>query len=263
VRALAILAEVDAIACEDTRVTARLLAIHGIRRPLVAYHDHNERQAAPALVERIRAGARVALVTDAGTPLVSDPGYRLVGACAEADLPVVPVPGASAVLAALGISGLPTDRFFFAGFLPPRAAARRRSIAAIAWVPSTLVLLETALRLPASLADLAEGLGSRRAVVARELTKRFEEVRRGSLATLAEHYAGAGTPKGEVTLVIAPPPTTAGDADLSASDIDDRLCAAMRTRSPRAAAEEIAGAANVPFRRLYARALALRRSEKK
>ena len=255
-RALRVLDAVDAIACEDTRVTAKLLAVHGISTSLTPYHDHNAPTAGPALVERLVAGGRIALVSDAGTPLVSDPGYRLIRACVDAGVPVIPIPGPSAVLAALCVSGLPTDRFLFAGFAPPRAGLRRRWLAELATVPATLVLMESPRRLAASLADMADILGPREAVVARELTKLFEEVRRGALAELADHYRKAAPPKGEVTLVVSPPakPPQADDAD-----VDRRLSAALGEGSVRDAAEEVAAATGLPRRRLYARAIELQR----
>jgi 16S rRNA (cytidine1402-2'-O)-methyltransferase len=255
-RALRVLAGVDAIACEDTRVTAKLLAIHGISTSLTPYHDHNARAAGPVLVKRLQAGERIALVSDAGTPLISDPGYRLVRACADAGVPVVPIPGPSAVLAALCVSGLPTDRFLFAGFAPPRAGPRRRFLTELAAVPATLVLMESPRRLATSLADMADVLGGRDAMVARELTKLFEEIRRGTLAELADHYREAATPKGEVTVVVAPP-TAPPQAD--GADVDRRLSEALDEASVRSAAEKVAAETGLPKRRLYARALELRR----
>lgn len=254
VRALDVLRAVDVIACEDTRVTAKLLAIHGIRRPLAACHDHNEAQAAPALVARIRSGERVALVSDAGTPLVSDPGFRLIGACIAAGLAVVPVPGASAVLAALSVAGLPAERFFFQGFLPARTTARRKAIAELALVPATLVVLEAPHRLAAALADLAAGLGARPAAVTRELTKLFEEVRRGTLEELAHHYRDQPAVKGEVTLVIAPPLPKVADADHALALLGE----ALKTASARDAARAVAAATGLSRRTLYQDALRLK-----
>src|SRR5437016_5973586 len=204
-RALEILAAADVIACEDTRVTRKLLSHYGIATPATPYHDHNAATARPKLIARLTEGARVALVSDAGTPLVSDPGYRLVRAAQAAGHPVTAAPGASAVLAALSLAGLPTDRFFFEGFLPAKETARRARIAALARIPATLVLFETGPRLAAALADLAAGLGDREAAICRELTKLHEEVRRGDLATLARDLAAAPEPRGEIVLVIAPP----------------------------------------------------------
>ena len=192
-RALEVLAAADVIACEDTRVTRKLLDHYGIATPLTPYHDHNAAEARPKLLARLAAGAAVALVSDAGTPLVSDPGFKLVRAAREAGHAVTALPGASAVLAALAVAALPTDRFFFEGFLPPKEGQRRARIADLARIPATLVLFETGPRLAASLADLAAGLGPREAAICRELTKLHEEVRRGDLAALAQRLReGAG-----------------------------------------------------------------------
>jgi 16S rRNA (cytidine1402-2'-O)-methyltransferase len=262
-RALDVLARADIVACEDTRVTRKLFTIHGIARnrtsppTFVACHDRNEAEVGRRLIGRILEGARVAFVSDAGTPLVSDPGYRLVRAAIEQGIPVVPIPGPSAVLAALAVSGLPPDRFFFAGFLPAKQAARRRAIEDLKVVPATLVLLESPRRLTAALADLALILGDRDAVVARELTKFFEEVRRGRLADLAAVSASAPAPKGEVTLVIAPPADTAPAAADDQAAIDRLLMEALASASPRDAAHGVAAATGLPRRGLYARAVAL------
>jgi len=253
-RALRLLKAADVIACEDTRVSAKLLARHGISRPLTPYHEHNAARAGPALMERLKRGEIVALVSDAGTPLISDPGFRLVRAAIEAGHAATALPGASAVPVALSLSGLPNDRFLFAGFLPARQAARRRAIGELAGVPATLVLLEAANRLPAALIDLADGLGPRPAAVARELTKRFEEVRRGDLASLARHYAEAGPPKGELVLVIGPP--AAAEA-APTSELDRALRLALRHMGTRDAAELVAAASGRSRRELYERALAL------
>lgn len=254
-RALSVLAAADVIACEDTRVTSRLLAVHGISRPLVRYDEHTAQTSGPALLRRIVAGERVALVSDAGMPLVSDPGSRLVRECIDADLPVTAIPGASSVLTALALSGLPAERFLFAGFLATRAAARRRELTELVRVPATLVLMESPQRLAASLADMHDILGDRPAAVARELTKLFEEVRRGSLSALAAHYAEAGPPKGEVTLVIGPP----SESPPIAEDEADRLLAdALARLSARDAVAEVAATTGLSRRLLYARALAIK-----
>ncbi len=262
-RALAVLEQADVIACEDTRVTGKLLKAHGIATPMTPYHEHNAGRARPALLRRLRRGATVALLSDAGTPLISDPGYKLARACLEAGLNVTAVPGASAPLAALVLSGLPTDRFFFAGFLPAKAAARRKALSELAGVKATLVFFESPRRLGAALADMADILGSRGAAVARELTKLFEEVRRATLGELAAHYRDAGPPRGEVVVVVAPPGKPAsGDvpargAGREAQDLDDRLLSALRQASVRDAAASVAAATGLPRRRVYARALAL------
>ena len=254
-RALDTLGDADVIACEDTRVTARLLAIHRIGTPMVPYHDHNAARMLPALIKRLNEGEKVALVSDAGTPLISDPGYRLVRACIEDGLAVTALPGASAVLPAMVLSGLPTDRFLFAGFPPARRAARKRALESLASVPATLVFLESPRRLASSLADMADTLGPREAAVTREMTKMFEEVRRGALPELAAHYTESGPPRGEVTVVVAPPEDRPPDA----GEVDRRLIAAMAGGTLRDAATRVAAATGLPRRRVYARALELGR----
>ena len=255
-RALEVLAEVDLVACEDTRTTRKLLTAHGIAARLTAYHDHNAARVRPKLMARLECGAAVALVSDAGTPLISDPGYKLVAAAAEANVTVTAVPGASAGLAALTVSGLPSDRFLFAGFLPNKSGARRRALAELARVPASLVIYESARRLPAALTDMAEVLGPRPAAVARELTKLHEEVRRGTLAELAEHYQAAGPPKGELVVVVGPPgPDAATAPDPEA--LDAQLRAAFRHASLRVAVAAVAEATGLPRRQVYARALEL------
>ena len=254
-RALDALGGADVIACEDTRVTARLLAIHQIGTPLVPYHDHNAGKMRPALIKRLKKGEMVALVSDAGTPMISDPGYRLVRACIKDGLAVTALPGASAVLPAIVLSGLPTDRFLFAGFPPARQAARRRELDSLASVPATLVFLESPRRLAASLADMAEALGPRDGAVTREMTKMFEEVRRGTLPELAAHYTESGPPRGEVTVVVAPPRPRPADA----GEVDRRLTQAMAGGTLRDAVARVAAATGLPRHRVYARALELGR----
>ena len=193
-RALELLAGADVIACEDTRVTRKLTERYGITTPLTPYHEHNAAEARPKLLARLADGQAVALVSDAGTPLISDPGYKLVRAACEAGHAVTALPGASAVLTALSVAGLPTDHFFFEGFLPPRQGARQKRIAALANVPATLVLFESGPRIAAALADLAATLGTRAAAICRELTKLHEEVKRSDLVALAHEYStGAET----------------------------------------------------------------------
>jgi 16S rRNA (cytidine1402-2'-O)-methyltransferase len=257
-RALNVLRGVDLIACEDTRVTGNLLGRYEIATRRLAYNDHNAERVRPMLLERLRRGERVALVSDAGMPLISDPGYKLVRAAIAEGLPVTTVPGASAPLAALALSGLPSDRFLFAGFLPSRSAARRHELADLAPVPATLIFFESARRLGEALADMAAVLGDRPAAVAREMTKRFEEVRRGSLAALAGHYEAAGPPKGEVVIVIGPPSSApAQDAAAAAVTLDDMLREALAGASLRDAAASVAIASGLPRRAVYARALVL------
>lgn len=202
-RALRVLREADVIACEDTRQTRKLLARHGIERPLVSYHEHNERERAPELAERMEAGERVALVSDAGMPLVSDPGLHLVRLCLEKRIPVVPIPGPSALVAALAASGLAANEFLFVGFLPARAGERTRKLRALAAEPRAMVFYEAPHRLVAALRDAREILGDRNAVVARELTKIHEEFRRGRLSELLAHFE-QNVPRGEITLLVAP-----------------------------------------------------------
>jgi 16S rRNA (cytidine1402-2'-O)-methyltransferase len=253
-RALEALAGADLIACEDTRVTRKLLDRYGIARPLTPYHEHNAAKARPLLLHRLAAGAAVALVSDAGTPLISDPGYKLVRAAAAAGHPVTALPGASAVMAALTVAGLPTDQFLFAGFLPPKEAARRARIAELARVPATLVLFEAGPRLAATLADLAAGLGGQReAALCRELTKLYEEIRRGDLAALAA-ICERDPPRGEIVLVIAPPPAA---QPVGAAETETMLRAALERGSLKDAVAEVADATGLPRREVYQRALAL------
>jgi 16S rRNA (cytidine1402-2'-O)-methyltransferase len=256
-RGLAVLRGADRIFCEDTRVTAKLLARYGIATPLAAYHDHNAEQVRPVILTALRRGERVALVSDAGTPLVSDPGYKLVRAAIAEDLPVTAVPGPTAAVTAVILSGLPPDAFLFAGFLPPRQAARRRALARWAAVEATLVFYETTPRLAESLADMADVLGNRAAAVARELTKLHEEVLRRRLADLAAHYRLAGPPRGEAVVVVAPPERREPDQ----AEIDERLRAALAELGVREAAAKLASETGRSRGELYRRALALRDGE--
>ena len=201
-RALRVLGEADVVACEDTRRTRSLLEHFGIRARAVSYHEHNERERAEELARSIEEGRTVALVSDAGTPGVNDPGYRLVRACVERGLSVVPVPGPTAFVAAVTASGLPTDEFYFGGFLPARGHARREKLASVKHLRATLVFYETPHRLAHALADALEVLGEREAAVARELTKLHEEIVRGRLSELAARFAPAGAARGEMVLVI-------------------------------------------------------------
>jgi 16S rRNA (cytidine1402-2'-O)-methyltransferase len=255
-RALDVLHAADLIACEDTRVFAKLASTYGIAAPTVAYSDATQDMAEPRIVRALAAGKRVALVSDAGMPLISDPGYRLVRAALAGGHDVTSAPGASAVPMALALSGLPTDRFFFGGFLPAREGERRRAIADAANVPATLVFFEAPHRLVASLVDMADLLGARPAAIARELTKLFEEVRRGSLPELAEHYARHPDVKGEIAVVIGPP----GEATAPAAErLDEALRAAMAGASVKDAAAEVAARYGLKRRDVYARALELKR----
>jgi 16S rRNA (cytidine1402-2'-O)-methyltransferase len=253
-RALDVLKSCDLIAAEDTRVTAKLLAIHGISKPLTAYNDHNGPTERPKLIGRLKRGAVIALVSDAGTPLVSDPGYKLVREAIIEGIAIHALPGASSVLTALTLAGLPTDRFLFAGFLPSKGGERRNALAEFKSVTSTLIFFESAQRLAESLADMAAVLGKRPVVVTRELTKLHEEVRRGDLSLLAEYYASAATPKGEVTLVIGPPLEALPDF----ARADALLVKALEFMPVRAAADLVSAALDIPRRALYERALELK-----
>lgn len=255
-RALETLREADLVLCEDTRVTSKLFAIHGLATKLAPYHDHNAAEMRPKILRRLEAGEAIALVSDAGTPLISDPGYKLVRDAVEAGHRVTTLPGASSVMAALTLAGLPTDRFFFAGFLPPKQEARRKELGELATIPATLVFLESANRLEDALADMSEVFGLREAAVARELTKKFEEVRRGPLAELARHYREAGAPKGEIVIVVGPP---APRAALCAHEIDAMLENALGRASLKDAVAEVVSMTGLPRREIYARALALTR----
>ncbi len=252
-RALATLAAADAVVAEDTRVTKKLLAHYGIATPLVAYHEHNAAVMRPHLLARLASGATLALVSDAGTPLISDPGYKLVAAAVAADIPLTSVPGASAVLAALVVAGLPTDRFFFEGFLPPKSVGRRQRIAELASIPGTLVFFESPHRVAETLADLHAVLGLREAALARELTKHFETVRRGSLAELATALAEEPPPKGEIVLLVAPPSQDA--LAPTAEDLDQKIGKALKTLSVKEAAAVVAAETGQPRRKVYARAI--------
>jgi 16S rRNA (cytidine1402-2'-O)-methyltransferase len=252
-RALATLAAADAVLAEDTRVSRNLLAHYGIATPLVAYHEHNAAVMRPILLARLQKGDKLALISDAGTPLVSDPGFKLVAEALAANIPVTSAPGPSAVLAALVVAGLPTDRFFFEGFLPAKSGARRARIAELAAIPGTLVLFESPRRLAETLADLATVLGSRQAAVARELTKHFESVRRGGLEALAADYEREGPPKGEIVLLVAPPDQDAPALDGDA--LDEKIRIALERHSLKDAASVVAADTGQPRRKVYARAL--------
>jgi 16S rRNA (cytidine1402-2'-O)-methyltransferase len=234
-RALEALAGADILACEDTRVTRVLLDRYGIRQRPKPYHEHNAGEAGPRLIAALEAGKSVALVSDAGTPLVSDPGFRLVGQALEAGIRVVPIPGASAVLAALTASGLPSDAFMFAGFLPVKVGQRRSRLSALTAVPATLIFFESPRRLADTLAAMADVFSDRPAAVGRELTKRFEEMHTGTLAALAAHYAQAPTPKGEIVVCVGPPQ----EAEAADPQDVDRLLLSLAKEMPasKAAAE--------------------------
>lgn len=250
-RALEILAGADLIACEDTRVTIRLLERYGIHAPLTAYHEHNAAAARPKLLARMTQGEAVALVSDAGTPLISDPGFKLAREANAAGIALHALPGASSVLAALSVAALPTDRFYFEGFLPHKDGARRNRLQEIASIDATLVLFEGGSRIIESIRDLAAVLGPREAAICRELTKMHEEVRRGSLTDLAALPAEEWETRGEFVVVIAPPKPNA----LSDKDVDAHLIRALKDHSLKDAVSAVADLSQRPRRDVYARAL--------
>jgi 16S rRNA (cytidine1402-2'-O)-methyltransferase len=257
IRALETLAAAEAVLCEDTRMSARLLDHYGIKARRVALHEHNERAKADDIVNRIAAGQAIALISDAGTPLLSDPGYPLIRALAEANLPVFPIPGASALLSALVVAGLPTDAFAFHGFLPPKAGARVNALKALTDSRETLVFYESPRRLDDTLAAMAELWGDRPAAVALELTKRFERVHRGTLSDLAAEFVDSET-KGEAVIVVA------GASEASAPDAADwqaDLIAGMADQPLRAAVDEVTKKYGLKRKEVYDAALALRDQE--
>lgn len=252
-RALDILGAADRVYAEDTRVAMKLLDAYGLKPKLAAYHEHNAEAVRDLILAALARGESVALISDAGTPLISDPGFKLARAAIEAGHRVFPIPGASALLAGLVVAGLPTDRFLFLGFLPAKEAGRRNALAEVTEIDATLVIYETGPRLADSLADMASVLGARPAAIARELTKMFEEARRGSLSELAAHYAAAGAPKGEIVVIVGPP---------EKSEVTDEALDAFLSRAlARGVKEAASGAARdlgVSRKRAYARALALK-----
>jgi 16S rRNA (cytidine1402-2'-O)-methyltransferase len=254
IRALETLAGANVIACEDTRVTRKLLDHYGIATTLTPYHEHNAASARPKLLTRLSNGEAVALVSDAGTPLISDPGFKLVRAVQESGHAVTSLPGPSALLAALTNAGLPTDRFFFEGFLPAKASQRAARITELMHIPATLVLFESGPRLADTLAALASGLGAREAAVCRELTKLHEEVRRDVLPELAGHYARGAETRGEMVVVIAPPSESEAP---DAAALDDIIRNSLQRLSLKDAVSEIAQSTGIPRRDVYQRALAL------
>lgn len=259
-RALEILSKVDAIACEDTRESGKLTSVYDITARKISYHDHNADDVRPQILRMIgEEGLSVALISDAGMPLVSDPGFKLVRDCRDKGLYVTCVPGASAPLTALVLSGIPSDRFMFCGFLPPKSAARKRELDIVKSVPSTLIFFETAPRLQESLADMRDILGNRQAAVARELTKKFEEVRRADFDSLIAHYATAGDPRGEIVIVVEAPQEDSQSA-WTDDRIDDVLRQAMTTEglSLKDAAALVAAKSGRRRNDVYQRALGLK-----
>jgi 16S rRNA (cytidine1402-2'-O)-methyltransferase len=248
-----ILSTADLVAVEDSRVTAKLLHHIGVKRPMTPYHDHNADRVRPGLIAQMTEKS-VALVSDAGTPLISDPGFKLVRDARAAGVEIHTVAGPCAAIAALTLAGLPTDRFFFLGFLPPKAGARATAIAEVAAVRATLILYESGPRLAAALAALAQGLGDREAAVSREISKKFEETVTGTLSELAARYADT-PPKGEIVIVVGPPGEAAPAGE---EEIETALREAMARLSPSRAAAEVAERLGVPRRDVYERAQKLK-----
>ena len=251
-RALQIIAGADRLACEDTRVTGKLLSRFGIERRMSAYHDHSSSEEGDRLIAEVQAGGSLDLVSDAGTPLVSDPGYRLVRQAIEADIPIFAIPGPSALIAALAISGLPSDAFFFAGFLPNKEKARAERLQTLQRIPGTLLFYEAPHRIAESLAAMAEAFGEREAAVCRELTKLHETVYRGSLTALARDFGDMAEIRGEIVVCVAPP---AAEAVPDEADADRILIGLLAEMKPAKAAQEAARLTGLPRRDLYQRAL--------
>lgn len=252
-RGLDVLKGASLIVCEDTRITGRLLKAYGIKAPrLLAYNDHNAGQRRPEILRSLDKGEVVAMVSDAGTPLVSDPGYKLVRECIDPGYPVTGVPGASAPLLALQLSGLPSDSFSFLGFLPPRRKGRQQALKQWAGTPGSLVIFESAPRLTAMLEDMVSVLGNRSAAIARELTKMYEEVRRGDLESLLAHYRESGPPKGEIAVVVGPAGEDSGEG---AVNLEEELSGALQHMSVRDAAAFVAEKTGKPKKEVYGAAL--------
>lgn len=253
-RALETLKLVDVVACEDTRVSGGLLKHYGITTKMIAYHSHNEAESAEKLVEHLLRGASIALISDAGTPLLSDPGARLVRVAIAAGVRVTPIPGASALLSAISIAGLPAEQFYYAGFMPSKITARKTALTALLPIPATLVFYEAPHRLLNTLVDLYSVFGKREAAVARELTKLHEECVRGTLPEIIVHFK-AHTPRGECVIVVHGAAPTSGMDD---AQLDAALIAAMANTSLKQAVAEVAAYAGRAKSDVYARALALK-----
>ncbi len=258
-RALATMAAVDVLLCEDTRTTGKLLERYAIRTKLMPYHEHNAERVRPAIMKALAEGQAYGLVSDAGMPLVSDPGYRLVNDCVAENIPVTAVPGASAVLTGLALSGLPTDRFTFVGFLPTKSGERKKLLAEFAGVKSTLVTFESPHRIVDALEDVAATLGNRRVAVTRELTKLHEEVLRGTALEVHDILKARPSVKGEITLVIAPPDANAAIA--SEEDIESAIDDALESMPAAKAASDVAKRFDLPKKDIYARILARRHED--
>lgn len=254
-RARQVLETVDLVACEDTRTSGQLFTLLGIRvAALTPYHEHNADSARPKLIEKMKHGVNIALVSDAGTPLISDPGYKLVRDCYEAGVPVTTVPGANAVLSALQLSGLPSNAFYFAGFLPSKSGGRRQALTALKQVSATLIIYETPNRLEEALGDILEILGDRLMAVVREITKKFEEVRRGKVSELIAHYQGEGAPKGELVLVID---RAADTSDWTDEALDALIQETLASQSARDTVDKVAHLTGLPRKQIYKRVLAV------
>jgi len=256
-RTLDALRDADVLACEDTRMARRLMDMHGIAlgsRPLIAYHEHNAAQATPRLMRLIEEGARVVYLSDAGTPIVADPGYRLAKAVIDVGGGLSATPGPCAAIMALTLSGLPSDRFTFGGFAPNKSGQRQSFFREFVGAPGTLIFYESPRRLAASLADMLAVFGERETAVARELSKNFEEVRRGSLISLADAYAGEGAPKGEVVILVGPAENTPPTEET----LDEALQEALAEMSVKDAARTVSEALGLPRRQVYERALDLK-----
>lgn len=249
-RALGMLKAVDIIACEDTRMSKKLMTAYGIKTPLISYHEHSDERSRQKIISLLTEGKSVALISDAGTPLISDPGYKLLQEVTEAGIEVTSLPGPSSVTTALTLAGLPTNRFLFEGFLPPKSAARQTALSKIQKIEGTLVFFESAKRLQASLADMLEVLGDRQAAVLRELTKTYEEVKRGTLSELISYYQEHGDPKGEVVITLAPPLENKEE-----TDFDDLLKSALNYMSVKDSSAFVAEVTGVAKKKVYQRAI--------
>ena len=256
-RAIEVLQNVDVIACEDTRITSKILNRHNIKTDMRTYHEHNATRVRPAILSKIKQGGAIALVSDAGTPTISDPGYKLVKECIESGIEISSTPGANAAITGLLLSGLPTNRFLFAGFLSPKTNQRRNELEELANVSATLIFYESAKRLAKTLKDMVEQLGDRPAAIARELTKYHEEVRRNKLSVLTSHYLNTGAPKGEIVIVVGPPLKKTPPSE---KELDDLILAQLQTLSVRDTTAKIALETGLPKQKIYAQALRLHKT---
>jgi 16S rRNA (cytidine1402-2'-O)-methyltransferase len=247
IRALEILKAADLIACEDTRTSGKLLSYYGIKANLTSYHDHSGENKRHQITQQLQDGKIVVLISDAGTPLISDPGYKLVKEVADLGINIFPIPGASSVIAALSVSGLPSDRFLFSGFLSNKQVARNKEITELSSINSTIILFESVHRLKETITALSEIMGNRQAVIARELTKLYEELRRGSLQELADYYNNAPNPKGEVVIIIAPPVKK----EIDINDVDAMIKEALQTMSVKDASQYVAKTSGISKQEIY------------